>query len=117
MYRFIYDGYNLDFWFWEVLILFRKIFMMAAAVFLREKVIMIQGLAVLTILFVATSLQLYNKPYRDSFLNKVEASALVVSTITMLLPLYAYFATGIRLYFSVCLCIYYCYFSNNIYAS
>jgi hypothetical protein len=33
-YRFIYSGYKADYFYWETIIVFRKIFMIAAGVFL-----------------------------------------------------------------------------------
>ena len=62
--------------------------MMAAAVFLSEKIVVVQGLAVIVILFFATFLQASNKPYTEAFLNKLEVAGLLVSSMTMLLPLY-----------------------------
>lgn len=80
---FLYNGYELRKYYWEFVILYRKIFVIAIVAFLTNVSSSIQALAVLLVLAVALVIQARNMPYVISTLNELEQRAILVSAVTL----------------------------------
>jgi len=87
-FSFLYKGYEPQWFFWEFVILYRKIAIVASSVFLSVVSIKVQSLTVLAILLVSIYLQLRYQPFNDLTLNKLEVKSILVSAITIYAGLY-----------------------------
>ena len=72
-----YIGYSPRFWYWEGVVLLRKLAMAAMAVFMSGASAYTQGLTALLIVFVALFLHLSASPYPSSKLNNLETVGLL----------------------------------------
>eukprot|EP01017_Pseudomicrothorax_dubius_P034576 TRINITY_DN4761_c0_g1_i4.p1 TRINITY_DN4761_c0_g1~~TRINITY_DN4761_c0_g1_i4.p1 ORF type:complete len:251 (+),score=34.12 TRINITY_DN4761_c0_g1_i4:87-839(+) len=87
-YGFLYEGYNLKYYFWEFVIIYRKILLICASVFLGRNGVRFQALCVLFIGGLNYLFQKWFEPYEDEILNEMEKRSLIVSTITVYIGLY-----------------------------
>ncbi len=71
-YGFLFNGYGPRTYYWEVVILFRKVFLVISTVFLSTISPETQVLSCMFVVFVNIALQIYNKPYYTSTLNRME---------------------------------------------
>ena len=87
-YGFLYKGYKKAHWYWEAVILFRKLGLAAMGVFMATSSPYMQGLSATFIL--GTSLVLHQtiSPYEDQELDRLEGCGLVTSTLTLYLGLW-----------------------------
>eukprot|EP00357_Protocruzia_adherens_P024635 CAMPEP_0115027274 /NCGR_PEP_ID=MMETSP0216-20121206/35388_1 /TAXON_ID=223996 /ORGANISM="Protocruzia adherens, Strain Boccale" /LENGTH=199 /DNA_ID=CAMNT_0002402797 /DNA_START=88 /DNA_END=684 /DNA_ORIENTATION=- len=85
---FLYQGYQRQYYFWELIILVRKLGVITIVVFLvvieRRK----QALICLTFLFVTYVLQKSHQPYVREDLNLLESKSLLVGLVTIYCGLY-----------------------------
>ena len=88
MFAFLYKGYEQKWFFWEFVILYRKIGLVGAAVFLAPMSVRVESLTILAILLVAVYLQLRYQPYNEPTLNKLEIKSILVSAVTIYAGLY-----------------------------
>ena len=95
---FLYKGYRRPHFYWEFVILYRKVLMIAAFVFLASVSITVQSLTVLAILLLSLFLQILINPFYERSLNRLEIKSILVSAITIYSGLY--YSTG-QLGFSV----------------
>ena len=93
-YGFLYDGYKIERYFWEIVILYRKIIMVFISVFLVTYSLSTQALAVLAVSFLSYILQIKSNPFIDNDLNEAEKKALINSSFTIYAGLY-YIAGGL----------------------
>ncbi len=100
-YGFLMDGYARNFWYWELMILFKKIALNMVAIFMANSGTLDpkssqyrQGLVALFILFVAFSLHVYFQPYEDEIdagmfnLNMMETISCAVGIMCVYLGLW-----------------------------
>jgi len=87
-YGFLYDGYRLERYFWEFVILYRKIVMVFISVFLVTFSLETQALAILAVSFISYLIQIKSQPFLDPELNEAEKRALINSSFTIYAGLY-----------------------------
>lgn len=82
-FSFLYKGYHNKWYFWEFVILYRKVALVCAAVFLSTVSIMVQALSVLAILLMALFTQLQVQPFNLPVFNRLELKSILVSSVTI----------------------------------
>ena len=87
-FSFLYKGYTEKWFFWEFVILYRKVALICSAVFFNSVSTMIQALSVLAVLLICLFLQLAVKPFAMPNFNTLELKSLFVSLITIYAGLY-----------------------------
>lgn len=85
---FIYNGYEPSKYYWEFVILYRKIIIICLAVFLTNISIPVQALTVMMVLLAAFGLQVKHKPYVVTTMNALEVKAILVAAVTIYCGLY-----------------------------
>lgn len=75
-YGFLFNGYGLGTFFWEVVILYRKILIIMVTVFFSVVSTEVQVLVVILIVITALFLQIRFKPYYSDILNQMELYSL-----------------------------------------
>jgi hypothetical protein len=80
---FLYTGYQAQMYYWEFVILYRKVLIIVFAVFFTNISIPVQALCVMLVLLVAFILQMKKNPYLTPILNDLELRAVVVGTLTI----------------------------------
>jgi hypothetical protein len=102
VYGFLYSGYKKEYWYWEILVLLRKISVAAISVFLSAEVSSAndlqvnssqyqQGLLATLVISVALYIQLKLEPFEGDDLNGVESMGLVVSVMSLYLGLWTFY--------------------------
>lgn len=87
-YSFLFKGYRTEMYYWEFVILYRKVILVCTAVFLTTVSTLVQALSVLAVLLVCLFLQIVVKPFRTPAFNKLEIKSIMVSLITIYVGLY-----------------------------
>jgi hypothetical protein len=82
-YGFLYRGYKKQFYYWEIIIMYRKIFLICIAVFVESAGVIAQALIVFILLIGFLIVNLKKKPFATVALNDLETLSLVTSTITV----------------------------------
>jgi len=82
-FSFLYKGYHARWYFWEFVILYRKVAVVCASVFLSTVSITVQALSVLAVLLVSLFLQLQVGPFFSSQFNRLELKSILVSAVTI----------------------------------
>jgi hypothetical protein len=85
---FFYNGFKKTHFYWEFLILYRKILIICLAVFVGNQSIPIQTLSIMLIILIFLALQFWQQPYTSTALNTMELKAIFVSGITIYCGLY-----------------------------
>jgi hypothetical protein len=85
---FFYNGFKKTHFYWEFLILYRKIIIINLVVFVGNQSIPIQALSIMVILLVFLALQFWQQPYTSAALNTMELRAILVAGITIYCGLY-----------------------------
>lgn len=80
-YGFIYRGYSI--FYWEIVIMARKISMVIVAVFGLRASVQTQALMSLLVVVLATAAHVYAKPFESNILDKLEAYSLTTSFVTL----------------------------------
>ena len=80
---FLYNGYKRDNYFWEIVIMYRKIFCLIIAVFLKTAGIIIQALVLLIILVLFAGVNNSLRPFANRSLNEIEDLSLLIQVITI----------------------------------
>lgn len=88
IFLFLCGGYKTKFWFWQALIMIRKLLLVLVRVFINDE--RVQNAAAMWIMSVALALQLWLKPAEKPEHNTVEAVSLSVITLTLNLSLIYY---------------------------
>jgi hypothetical protein len=86
-YGFLISGYTRRCFYWEFVILYRKVLIIMCAVFINSS-IPLQALTIQPILLVAFFLQLRVRPYTSAQLNMTETLAILVADVTIYCGLY-----------------------------
>jgi len=89
---FLYNGYRPERFYWEFIILYRKMLIITIAVFIFNISVSIQALCAMLVLVLAVIFQMREAPYITAILNTLEQRAIVVATITVYCGLW--FMTG-----------------------
>lgn len=87
IFGFLFNGFKSSKFYWEFLIMYRKIIIITIAVFMSSST-MLQALTVIILLIMSLYLQYSNKPYSQSELNHMETQALFIATVTIYCGLY-----------------------------
>jgi len=87
-YSFLFKGYRPELYYWEFVILYRKVILVCTAVFLTTVSTLVQALSVLAVLLVCLFLQIVVKPFRTPAFNKLEIKSILVSLVTIYVGLY-----------------------------
>lgn len=74
---FLYNGYKKDNFYWEIIIMYRKILCLFIAVALRNTGIIVQAFILLIMLVVFYQLNGVNRPFGTRSLNEVEDASLL----------------------------------------
>ena len=82
-YGFLYNGYKQRLYFWESVIMLRKVAMIFITVFLSSLGRIVQALAVILLLIFYLFYTLRKKPYITRRLNELEIASLLTSSITI----------------------------------
>lgn len=80
---FLYNGYRTQRFYWEFIILYRKIIIITIAVFVLNISVAIQALCAMLVLVLAVVFQMREAPYINAVLNKLEHRAIVVAAVTV----------------------------------
>jgi hypothetical protein len=99
---FFYNGFKKTHFYWEFLILYRKILIISIVVFVGSQSIPIQALSIMLILLASLALQYWQEPYSSTALNSMELKAILVAGITIYCGLY-YLAESLPEVFKVVL--------------
>ena len=83
-------GYSEKYWYWEVVILVRKLSLAAMSVLLVGNSTFFQGLVALIIVNVSLIVQVYIRPYDEKTLNIADELGLIVGNITIFLGLVSF---------------------------
>jgi predicted outer membrane repeat protein len=82
-FSFLYKGYHAQWYFWEFVILYRKVAVVCASVFLSTVSITVQALSVLAVLLIALFFQLQVQPFLSPQFNTLELKSILVSAVTI----------------------------------
>lgn len=87
-YSFLYKGYKPEYYYWEFVILYRKVALVCASVFLSSISTMVQALSILAILLICLFVHAAVKPFRTPVFNMLETKSILVSLLTIYVGLY-----------------------------
>ena len=82
-YQFLYAGFHASHFYWEVLIMFRKIGMIAAGVFLSMSSSELQTLIMMSLMTMSLCLHLKHRPYHHDPMNTLETYSHLVALVTL----------------------------------
>jgi len=82
-YGFLYKGYQEKQYYWELIILYRKVVIIFVSVFFVSLDKVVQGLVVYLVILISLYVQNRNMPYSHSKLNQMESRSLVVALVTI----------------------------------
>lgn len=80
---FLYNGYKKEFYFWEIVIMYRKIIIIFISVFLSTYGVITQALVVFIMLIVFLTLNIKLRPFMLDSLNELESISIVTQLITI----------------------------------
>ena len=93
-YQFLYGGYMKDRYYWEIVIIVRKLLMIAIIVFLANSV-NIQALAAVLLIVVFSILHLIYQPFEVALMDNMEMLSLGTSFVTFFCGLFLYVTDGL----------------------
>ncbi|CDW87730.1 UNKNOWN [Stylonychia lemnae] len=82
-YGFLYRGYRKEYYYWEIVIMYRKILIIFTAVFISNFGIIAQALIVFFTLIVFLLINFKKQPFNTLVLNDLETLSLITSMITI----------------------------------
>ena len=85
---FVFNGYKVDKFYWEFVVLYRKTVLLVLAVFLPSNLTAVKALICLLVLVVSLYLQVKEKPFIVNHLNTMETNAVFTATVTIYCGLY-----------------------------
>jgi len=89
-YGFLYDGYEKNYYFWEMWVMLRKVAVVTITVFLAKYGEMSEALAGLCVTVFAMIVHLKCQPYEDEELDRLESGSLYATVITLICGLFFY---------------------------
>ena len=87
-YGFLYNGYKKSYYFWESVIMYRKIMIIFISVFMGRFGTITQALVVFIVLIVFLILNIKLKPFAFEVLNEMEMLSIITSILTVYCGLY-----------------------------
>lgn len=120
-YGFLYQGYQSDRFYWEFIIMLRKILIISVTLLLRISTVSLQLIFVLIILTGALVLNLYYKPFELYELNRTENFSIILSIICfssgLIIESEASLSLHILLFIVLVLSnfLFFCYFAKRVY--
>jgi hypothetical protein len=85
---FLYNGFKQSKFYWEFVIMFRKIIIICIVVFIGNQSIPIQALTLVFLLLNFLVLQYLTRPYANTELNQMEFRSVLVASVTIFCGLY-----------------------------
>lgn len=85
VYGFLYRAYNQEHYFWELVILMRKLFVALITVYGDKLAVHRQNMLILGVLVISLFSQVLSKPFAEPTLNRLEVASLSVSIATFFL--------------------------------
>ena len=82
-YGFLYNGFKSDFYYWEFVIVIRKLLIIVIFVFISKISIPIQALCTFLVILICFLLQLRLEPYSSAQLNLLEIMSITVTAVTI----------------------------------
>mmetsp|Transcript_29150 Transcript_29150/g.36587 ORF Transcript_29150/g.36587 Transcript_29150/m.36587 type:complete len:734 (+) Transcript_29150:3-2204(+) len=89
-YGFLYDGYEREYFYWEMWVMMRKIFIVFCTVFISRVGPMVEALAGAILVIFATILHMVCNPYEDDSLDRLEQFSLYATLATIMTGLFFY---------------------------
>lgn len=83
MFGFLYQGYKLDVYFWEVIIMYRKIICLLIATLMAPLGIFTQATLLIVVLVICLNVNAANRPYINRSLNDTEDLSILANLITV----------------------------------
>ena len=80
---FLYNGYKKEYYFWEIVIMYRKIMVITIAVLLFAQGAIAQALMAIALLIVFLALNLKMRPFTLNQLNDLETFSIITQIITL----------------------------------
>ena len=90
VYRFLYGGYRIEAYFWEAVIMLRKVSLNVVLVVMAPSLPLAQALTVLLVLIVFLAFHVRVRPYSNDRLNNIEMGSLLLSTIVLYSGIYLF---------------------------
>lgn len=87
-YGFVIAGFKSERYYWEIVIIYRKILVISASIVFGSLTVELQTLSVLIILLIASYMQTELNPFLDKNMNKMEFRSIIVSIVTIYCGLY-----------------------------
>jgi len=87
-YGFVIAGFKSERYYWEIVIIYRKILVISASIVFGSMTVELQTLSVLIILLIASYMQTDLNPFLDQQMNKMEFRSIIVSIVTIYCGLY-----------------------------
>ncbi|CDW74640.1 UNKNOWN [Stylonychia lemnae] len=82
-YGFLYRGFKRRFYYWEIVITYRKIFLIFIQIFLVQYGVITQAMLVLMMLIIFMAINLTKQPFQTQTLNELETLSLITSLLTI----------------------------------
>ena len=80
---FLINGYKRKFFYWEIILMYRKVLMIFISVFMNSIGLIVQALIMLIVLVVYIQINNLKRPFADRALNEIENFSLVTATVTI----------------------------------
>ena len=80
---FLYNGYQQEMYYWEILIMYRKIGLIFISVFLQSQGVITQAMLVFLLMILFLILNMRKKPFVSMTINDLETISLLTSAITI----------------------------------
>ena len=108
VFMFLVGGYKQKYWYWQAVIMVRKLLLVMVNVFIPKELLELQNYCAMWVMLVALVLQLWLKPNIEDMHNNVEAFSLAAITITLnfgLIYFWPAVPSGANEFITVCLII------------
>eukprot|EP00949_MAST-11_sp_MAST-11-sp1_P005350 g5350.t1 len=83
VYGFLYAGYKREQYFWEVVIMLRKVMLNLILVLMASASALAQGVMVNLVLVIFILLHMHNQPYEENILNRIELGSLMLAAAVL----------------------------------
>ena len=84
----LFNGYSTSVFYWEFIIMYRKVLIICIVVFVKRISVNVQGITLVLLLLISYELQYRLYPYDSKELNKMEKDALVSAIVTSFCGIY-----------------------------
>jgi hypothetical protein len=120
-YGFLYHGYHGERFYWEFIIMLRKLLIISVAVVMRNSTVSLQLIFVLIVLLAALALNQFYKPFELHELNRTENYSIILSIICLTsgLMIEAGASKALHIFLFIVLVVsnllFFCYFAKRVY--